>query len=215
MKNWWVAQSARINALSLRERVFMFFSVLVCCLAVVDVVWLSPAQMTHKQLKQQFERQTNELKRMRSELRSSAKPVDSMKSVRDEKANVQNRIDEVNQNIRNVLPSKGEGTPLAQVLAQLLRRHEGLTLERTSAMPVEVAFGKSTQTTGTDVPGMPVGLTRQGVELMVSGPYPELIRYVQTLETALPAVRWAGLKVKSEKHTPELTLQLFLIGGQP
>ena len=42
-----------------------------------------------------------------------------MKSVRDEKANVQNRIDEVNQNIRNVLPSKGEGTPLAQVLAQL------------------------------------------------------------------------------------------------
>ena len=35
MKNWWLTQSARINALSLRERVFVFISILVCCLAVV------------------------------------------------------------------------------------------------------------------------------------------------------------------------------------
>jgi hypothetical protein len=127
MKNWWVAQSARINALSLRERVFMFFSVLVCCLAVVDVVWLSPAQMTHKQLKQQFEKQTNELKRMRSELRSR---------------------------------------------------------------------------------------TRQRLELTVSGPYPELMRYVRSLETALPYIRWAGFSLKSEKQVSVLTLHLFLVDVQ-
>ena len=103
---------------------------------------------------------------------------------------------------------------MTQVLSQFLRRHEGLTLVRTTALAPEVASA-SGATTVTGVASMPGGLTRQGVELVVSGPYPQLMRYVQTLETALPSARWGAMTVKSDTAPPELTLQLFLVGVQP
>lgn len=208
MMHWWETQSARIDALSLRERVFLFLSLIAICIALVDGVWLSPAQVAHKQLTQRFESQNAELKRARDELQVIAKPVDANKALRDEIAAVKLRMDSVNQTIKGVLPMGTEASPLAQVLVHLLRRHEGLTLVRTSAMAPTAAIGQSAQT----VEERTVGLTRQGVELTVSGPYPELMRYVQTLENKLAYVRWGSMTLKSEKQPPELTLQLFLAG---
>jgi MSHA biogenesis protein MshJ len=209
MKRWWQTgwekQSARIDALSLRERVFLFLSVLVCCVAVVDVFWLSPAQSTHQQLTQRFEKQSAELQRARDALKTMAKPVNGSQAVRDEIAGVKSRLDAVNQNIKEVLPTAAQATPLAQVLVPLLRRHEGLTLLRTTAVAPEPATKAAPAG----------GLTRQGVELTVSGSYAELTRYVQTLEQTLPYVRWGVMKLKSDKLPPELTLQLFLVGLQP
>lgn len=210
---WWDVQSVRINALSLRERVFLFLSIIACCLALADVVWLSPAQVAHKQLTQRFDKQSADLQRSRDELKSTAKPVDTTQAVRDEIAAVKIRLDEVNQNIKDVLPAKTEVAPLAQVLVHLLRRYEGLTLVRTSALALEAAIAQAAPAVG--AAAVPAGFTRQGVELTVTGPYPDLMRYVQTLEKALPNVRWGVMKLKSEKLPPELTLQLFLVGVQP
>ena len=215
MKRWWETQSARINALSLRERVFLFLSVMACCMAIADVLWLSPAQLAHKQLTQRFDKQNAELQRTRDELKTVVKPMDTTKAVRDEMAAVKTRLDTVNQNIKDDLPAATEATPLSQVLVHLLRRHAGLTLVRTSTMAPEAAVAKAVQAGGAAATATPVGLTRKGVELTVSGPYPELMRYVQTLETALPNVRWGVMKLKSEKMPPELTLQLYLVGVQP
>jgi len=215
MKRWWEKQSARINALSLRERVFLFLSVIACCMALADVVWLSPAQVAHKQLTQRFDKQSAELQRARGELKTIAMPVDTTKVARDELAAVKSQIDTVNHNIKDILPTATEATPLAQVLVHLLRRHEGLTLVRTSVVAPEVAAAKTAQVVDSGAAALPVGLTRQGVELTVSGSYPELMRYVQTLEKALPNVRWGVMKLKSEKPPSELTLQLYLVGVQP
>jgi MSHA biogenesis protein MshJ len=212
MKRWWEMQSARINALSLRERVFLFLSIMACGMALADVFWLSPAQTSHKQLTQRFEKQSAELQRARNELKTVARPVDGNKAMRDEIAALNTRVDDVNQDIKDVLPSATEVTPLAQVLVHLLQRHAGLTLVRTSTMAPEAVVAKAV---GAAATATPVGLTRQGVELTVSGPYPELMRYMQALEKALPHVRWGVMQLKSEKLPPELTLQLFLVGVQP
>ncbi len=211
MKRWWETQSASINALSLRGRVFLFLLVIAICMALVYGVWLSPAQVAHKQLTQRFDKQSAELQRARDELQSVTKPVDANKALRDEIAAVKIRLNTVNQTIKGVLPVATEATSLAQVLVHLLRRHEGLTLLRTSAVAPEAAMGKAAQAVEAGAAVLPVGLTRQGVELTVSGPYPELMRYVQTLENALPHMRWGSMKLKSEKPPPELTLQLFLV----
>lgn len=207
-KSWWGVQSARINALSLRERVFIFLSIIACCSALANVVWLLPAQVAHKQSTQRFDKQSADVQRARDELKSSAKPVDSTKVVRDEIAAVKIRLDAVNQNIKDVLPTAPDATPLAQVLVHLLRRYEGLTLVHTSALAPEAAVVQAAAGTA----AAPVGFTRQGVELTVTGPYPDLMRYVQTLEKALPNVRWGVMRLKSEKLPPELTLKLFLVG---
>ncbi len=206
MKKQWLQLLERIDALTLRERVFLFISVIACALALADVLWLSPAQMAYKQLTQRFATQTSELDRLRGELRTSARPVDPAKAVREDIAAASARLDAVNADIKALVPLDKNGPALEQVLVQLLRRHEGLTLQGLSTLKAEAAPATGAVLTG---------LTKRGLELRVTGPYPELMRYVKTLETAMPTLRWGALMLKSDKQPPELKLQVYVVGVQP
>lgn len=214
-RGWLELQFARIDALSLRERAFLFLSVLAAGMALVDVLWLSPAQVAHQQLTQRFEKQNTELQRLRDALKSVARPVDKNQTLHSELADINQRLETVNQSLKEATLAPAQVTRLEQVLVQLLRRQEGLTLVLTSAVAPEAATTKAAQGAAAGGATTPPGLTRQGVELTVSGSYAELTRYVQTLETTLPNVRWGVMKLRSDKLPPQLTLQLFLVGVAP
>jgi MSHA biogenesis protein MshE len=68
---------------------------------------------------------------------------------------------------------------------------------------------------GTSTPAG-VAHDRRGLELTVAGPYPELMRYVQSLEQALPNLRWGALVLSNQESTgTQLTLQVFMVEGAP
>lgn len=216
---WKARQFAHIDARSLRERAILFLLLICGCMALADVLWLEPALMAHKQLTERFAKQNTELQRLRDALKMVAKPVDKNLALHTEIAALNSRLVAVNQSIKEVAPDVLHGAPLAQVLVHLLRRHEGLTLVLTSTVLPETATPKTAQMSQVNATAaataMAVGLKRQGIELIVSGDYSELTRYVRTLETALPYARWGVMKVKRDKGRPELTLQLFLVGATP
>ena len=204
MKQWWLQQMARIDALSLRERLFLFFSALVVALALADTLWLTPAQNGLKQAQQRVVAQTQELVRLRAEVQANATPVDVNKSTRETLASLEAQVQDVNAQIATLAPATEGGPALEQVLVQFLRRQDGLTLLSTNTMP-EVAGA-----------AQPIGLKRLGVQLSVSGPYQALVAYVKTLETALPLLRWGTMQLKTVKDKPpELTLQVYVLGVQP
>lgn len=60
---------------------------------------------------------------------------------------------------------------------------------------------------------LPGALPHQVIELTVSGPYPQLMAYTKTLEKSLPQVRWGTMTIKSSTSTPEMTLQIILLGA--
>lgn len=210
MKAWWKLQSARIDALTLRERVFLFVSILAAVIALADVVWLSPAQTAHTQLKQRFAKQGLELERLREETKAEALKPSPARLAREESARIRTETDNINQQINQVSASTTQGTPLAQVLEQFLRRHGGLTLVSTTTLAPDTSAGKVPQ-----AGGLPVGLSRTGLELTVSGSYPELVSYVRTLEKALPNLRWGKMKLTSDTQPPQLSLQVYVVGVQP
>jgi MSHA biogenesis protein MshJ len=210
MKAWWKIQSARIDALTLRERVFLFVSILAAFIALADVMWLSPAQAAHSQLKQRFAKQGIELQRLREETKAEALKPSPARLAREELARTRTETNNVNLQINQVSASTTQGTPLAQVLEQFLRRHGGLTLVSTTTLVPEAGAGKSPQSGS-----LPVGLSRTGLELTVSGSYPELVGYVQTLEKALPNLRWGKMKLASDTQPPQLSLQVYVVGVQP
>lgn len=214
MKTWWLAQMARLDGLSLRERLFLFLSVLVCAGALVDTLWLSPAQTSHKQTLQRVEKQAQEAQRLRETLRSSASPtgIDANAGLRDELAQIAAQTGQINASIKQLLPQTGTAAPLAPALVHLLRRHAGLTLVRTSALPPEVSAPAAGKPAGAGAATLPPGLIRQGVALTVRGAYADLTRYVQSLETDLPGVRWGEMLLQSGNDQSELTLKLFLLG---
>lgn len=208
MKAQWQAQMARIDQLSLRERLFLFVSILLCCFALVDTLWLSPAQTAHRQLKQRLDSQSGELQRLRDSVRASAQPKEADQAARAQLQSLHAQLDQINQAVRERLSVTAGSAPLAQALVQLLRRHEGLTLVRTAALPPETAGPGNSNGAGS----LPKGLTRQGVTLTVAGAYPDLTRYVASLESSMPYVRWGAMTLSSDNRQPELTLQLFLLG---
>lgn len=216
MKQQWQKLAARIDALSMRERVFAFLSVIVCCLALADALWISPAQVAYKQVTQRFAAQSAEVKRLRDELGAMAQPVDPSKVVRDDMDAVQKKLDQVNQEIAAVAPLAEGGPAIEQALVQFLRRHEGLTLVSTGTLKDEVPSVSARQKTGAGA-GTTVEpvVSKRGLELRVSGTYAQLARYVQTLENALPTLRWGSLQITVVKQTPEMTLQVYVVGVSP
>lgn len=195
----------RLDMLSVRERIFLFMSALLCSGAIFDTLWLSPAQVTHKQLTVRLEKQGVELQRMREVVKATVKAAEIPASVEQELQRLTAQLEQTNQSIHELLPPV-QGTPLVQALTHLLRRHPGLTLLKTSVVAPEVA-GPGNQKSA----GLPDGMTRQGVAITVAGAYPDLNRLVSTLELDMPHVRWGVMKLKGERGASELTLQLFLL----
>jgi MSHA biogenesis protein MshJ len=200
----WKAFAARIDALGLRERVFLFLAVILICVAVVDAWWVTPERLRHQLARQQFEANTLELQRLRDESRLNAMKPQSAQQARDDLVRVQAQIDTTNQDLAAVGAGPQGTTSLPDVLRHFLRRYPALGLVRTGNIAAETA---------TATP--PATVSREGLELTVTGPYADLVRFVQTLETAMPDLRWGSLKLQAEHPLPELTLQVFLVGVRP
>lgn len=213
MKDKWKLLAGRIDALSLRERALLFVSLLICGLVLGDQLWLAPAQLKRQQLVTRVSQQSVELQALRVQLGTrqvEPSPANAVQAVRSEITALQSRLDDVNREITRLSRLGAEVDPLPQVLLHILRRYEGLTLERTATLAPETA--KPVQA-GAGV--VPTSLQRQGMEFTVSGSYGELMRYVQTLEIELPALRWGTMKLSSGKPVPSLTLQVFWLGAAP
>lgn len=207
MKRGWTYVAARIDALSLRERAILFGTTLVLCLLLTDVLWLAPLQARHREVTQRFAAQDAELQRLREELKATGQETGPGRRMREELAQLRERIATVNREIAATPRGVADETPLSRVLVHFLRRHEGLVLVRTATLAAERRPGEAGAAAGE------AQVQRQGLELTVAGPYGELTRYVQTLERALPALRWGTMRLESKTQPAELTLQVWLVGA--
>jgi len=212
MRRLWRLLAGRIDALSLRERALIFWVVLICGLVAVDQLLLEPAQDAQQQRVATVRQQSGELDALRAQLGAS-KPAgaapNSVQAVRVQIDEVQQRIEVVNREIAQLSRQGGASDSLPRVLLHILRRHEGLTLERTVTLaPVPTQLPPQ----GGEAAA---SLMRHGMEFTVTGAYGDLMRYVQTLEQELPALRWGSMRLSSGKPAPKLTLQVFWLGGTP
>lgn len=212
MKAIWKIIAGRIDALSLRERALLFWSLLICGLVLEDRLWLAPAQLRQQRLVVNVKQQSAELQALRMQLgvkKSEPVAANAAQMVRGEMALLQSRIDGVNREIAKLSRLGGESDSLPRVLLHILRRYEGLTLERTATLTPE-AVAKPAQAGAEAVSASQL---RHGMEFTVSGPYGELMRYVQTLEQELPTLRWGVMKLSSGKTASSLTMQVFWLGA--
>ena len=158
MKAQWALLLEKLDALSLRERMILFLTVLFCIGALVQLLWLDPVLTKQRKLEQEAASQTAEAARLRDEIKAAAAAVDPSQVAREEVAHSQKRMDALNQELTVLLPRAQNGPALEQVLVQFLRRYEGLTL-----LSVKTLADGGTA-------GLPPGLTKRGIELRVTGP---------------------------------------------
>lgn len=198
----------RTNAWPLKLRVLLFAALLLGGALIGYAVWIKPLQQANGLLVKRFALQTAQLKRARSELDVALTASAANKDMAEMAANNLN-LKRLSQQLDQTRPPAA--TPLAQTLTELLRRREGLTLLRLSAV-IPAADTAPQRAASAAQSGT---LMRQGVEMSIAGSYPELTLYIQALETALPDLRWGKLTLKSSAQVTELSLQLFVIGVAP
>ena len=209
VKAWLNTQAVRFDLLSLRERFFLFLISLVCFLAAFHIVGLLPAQDAYNTVVSLLEKQEIELQKTRVDLKSNGASGGSGDSARAELVVLGNSIKVAKQVMQNFSAANSNAPPLAETLVHLLRRQDNLKLLQLATLT------DVTQARKEVVNSLPAGLTLQGLELTVIGTYPELTRYVASLEQELKGIRWGTMKLKSEKLPPELTMQIFLVVIDP
>lgn len=204
MKTDWKKQLARINALSLRERVMLFASVAFVMVALADTLVWSPAAAKRKSLVAEQATAAKELDTLRQRLAdagSTSQPDSPRGQMLARIAQSRAELQAVDSQITANL---GDGKRLAnlpELMDQVLRRHERLTLTHlrtTSERPTD----KASET----------ALRWQAVDLGISGGYLDLVQYLADLEHALPELRWGPMEINSKQMPPELTVRLFLAG---
>jgi len=202
VKPFWTQQSRRINALSLRERAIMFVSLAVAMAAAADALVLSPRLAEQKAMAAQMRQHVTELDGLRGKLAGSTgtataaadSPEGRLQAARAERAAVDAELLRLNT-------GSGAATGLPELLEQVLKRHERLTLLRLATAAAAPAREGAAAT-----------LPLTGVDLSLSGSYPDLAAYLAEIENALPGVRWGDLQISSPAQPPVLKVRVYLLG---
>lgn len=210
-------QALRINALTLRERAIMFISLAAALVAATDALVLSPRQAEQKALAQQLRQQSSDVDALRAQVAGPALADTPQARLARELLQLRTRQAEVNAEIQRRAGSGASAMRLPTLLERVLRRHDRLTLVRlaTLAPPVTSNTTVTPNTTTTPKPG---ALPLQGVEIVLRGPYPDLVRYVAEAEQAMPGLRWGELHISTRQDTPalpELVAKVTLLGEAP
>jgi len=199
MNSLWKIQAARIDALSLRERVILFTLAVVLMLAAFNVLVITPTLTERRNLTRQMQEQTTQLEALRAQLATGVATTTEQGPKQAELAAARTQLAAIETGIQEQLAGQDGVARLPELLDRLLQRHERLAITRLATVE--------------DLPKVPESvLSWQAVDLSLSGSYPDLVRYLADLEASLPGLRWGRLDIASAVQPPVLSVRLMLPG---
>lgn len=208
----WHPLARRIDALSLRERVFLFLSLAMLLLALADQTVIASSLQLQSRWNAQLAEGAAELTGLRNELARLSGPT----------AQAQGEVAVLQQSLaaaqaeRQTLMARLQGgatTPgvrpadLPSLLGKVLQRHGQVSLVQLGTVAASAA--------SEPMPALGGVRPRLGAQFSVSGSYADLQHFVAELETSLPGLRWGELQLRSAEPRPVLTVQVWLSGGTP
>lgn len=223
MKRQWLAWCARVDALTLRERVLVF----ACAAAViVFAAWfavLGPLAARHAALGAQIGQLQNNLAGVDDEIRQKleAWQADPDADTRARMAAVKADTARLTDSLRAMQKGLVPPERMAIVLDTILRANGRLQLASMKTLPVAPLAGLAAAAN----PGPPAAerkapdaaspagpLYRHGVEVAVRGNYLDLVNYMTALEAMPTQLFWGKAQLDVEQYpTSRLTLTLYTL----
>jgi MSHA biogenesis protein MshJ len=204
----------RIDALSLRERVFLFLSLAVLLMALADQSVISNSMKQQASWNSQVKVEEQALALLRQQLQADAPGAPSEGGAR-QLAQELTLATQARDQLRELWTAQsGPGVrpaELSDLMGRVLQRHQGVRLVQMATQAGAAAAAPAASAT----PGTPAVPAWQGAWISVSGPYAELQSFVASLETQLPGLRWGALHLRSEGTQSLLSMQVWLQGNAP
>jgi len=204
--------SARIDGMSLRERIAIFVAAVAAVLFVINSLVLEPLFARNRILSDQIRQQNLQVEA------ANAGVVAQMAAFgTDPDAATRKQLVELNREaatLAGALRAQQRGLvapeKMGQLLQQLLRSNGKLKLLSLRTLPV-TGMGGSAEAKA--APGQHELLYRHGVEVVLQGGYLDMLDYMQALESSPQQVFWGRAQLDAHEYpAATLTLTLYTLG---
>ena len=210
MTELWKRYAGRFDALSLRERVFVFAAVMVALLAFAYVFMIEPQFVQQKRLSAAIDQKHAEMKTLEAQVTKmvGTGPHDPDRAERERLAGLRAELSGLEARIaaeerRFTAPAQMRG-----VVQGLLSRNRGISLvEMKTLATTTIAPPTKPGTKPPAKPGSERLVYRHGLELTVSGSYLDLLAYVRELEKLPTQLYWGALELDAAAY-PKVSLKL-------
>lgn len=223
MKQYWEMLSAKIDAMSTRERVLVFVTVAILALSLINTFMLEPQFARQKSLRNQLEQQQqlrNDVQSQIANLLQENSP-NSNSPQRAQLNQFKQEIAEGNAFLKSNRDNLVRPEKMAEHLRQLLNRNSRLQLVALQTLAVtpllEQPNDKSSgQTSAEQATVQSTAQDKQvfkhGVQLTLRGNYLDLMQYLGALERLPQQMFWARAQMIVVQYpTSELTLILYTL----
>jgi MSHA biogenesis protein MshJ len=224
--------AARIDALSLRERVMLFAATAALYVFLMHFIGLGPMFAKQDLLRAQIVQQQNNLEGLDNEISEKvrAAQVDPDAPARERIAAVHAQTEALAVSLRAMQNGLVPPERMAPLVEAILRANGRLQLASMRTLPVEPVYGSakpaaaaSTASAAADAATAVVAgaqaatkpaalLYRHGVEVTVRGNYLDMIGYMAALESMPTQLFWGSARLETETWpTSRLTLTLYTL----
>ena len=215
MRQLWLRYADRIDAMTLRERVFLFGAVTIALVALLDTLLLDGEKKKERRLSATIAQRQAETKALEAQVaKLAANPVqDAERARRERLAEVKRLLGETEAAIAAEERKFTAPEQMKQIVEEMLARNRGVqliamrTLATTSIAEARAPSGPKPAAKPSR-PGERL-IYRHGMELTVSGSFPQLLRYLEQLEGLRTQLYWSELDLNAASY-PSHTMKVVV-----
>jgi MSHA biogenesis protein MshJ len=221
VKKAWLAYAARLDAMSLRERVIIFAALASLFVVFVYSLWIDSEFTKSGRLTQELGQRQAEMKAVRDQFGklAGARQADPDRANRERLEVFRRQLAEAESTIAAEERKFTAPDKMRAVLEELLVRNKRVKLVALKTLPVTSIAEERANGAGNAggrppanavQPAAPAGrlIYRHGVELTVSGAYLDILAYLQELERLPTQLYWGELGL--EGQYPTMTVKLVV-----
>lgn len=218
IKPLWEKISAKVDAMSMRERTLIFAAVAILVLSLINMLLLQPLSVRQKALRSQMLQQQQKMTEVQSQIATVVQEnsPDSNSPQRNQLKQIRQEIAEDKAFLNSNSEKLVQPEKMAEHLRQLLSRNSRLQLVALQTLPVTPLLDQPNARHAEQTQAAQAALDNQvykhGVQLTLRGSYLDLLQYLSALESLPQQMYWARVQMNVVQYpTAELTLILYTL----
>jgi len=218
MRPLWEKISAKVDAMSMRERTLIFAAFAVLVLSLINMLLLQPLSARQKALRSQMLQQQQKMTEVQSQIATVVQEnsPDSNSPQRNQLKQIRQEIAEGKAFLNSNREKLVQPEKMAEHLRQLLSRNSRLQLVALQTLPVTPLLDQPNARRAEQTPVAQATLDAQvykhGVQLTLRGNYLDLLQYLSALEGLPQQMYWARVQMSVVQYpTAEITLILYTL----
>jgi MSHA biogenesis protein MshJ len=222
VKQLWQRYAERIDARSVRERVFIFSAAMVLLLAFLYSAFIDPEMRAQRRLSSTLAQRQGELKSVEVQLTAIAtgRAADPDRPMRERLAEVRAQLADTERLIGAEERKFTAPRQMRAVVEEMLARNRAVELVAMRTLATTTIAEARAESANADAaksapksPAKPSAgdrlIYRHGIEVTVAGRYLDLLRYLGELENLPTQLYWSSLELDAARY-PKHTMKLVL-----